>query len=340
MTQACLTASVALDYAMLTPLPLKTCRVCGEEKARALFFPKGAVCRACYAEEKRRIRQDSPPPPKDGTGTCSQCGETMPLAAFFPDRAVPGGYRKRCRECSRADRIALKRQARRRNGALPREELLRTQREAAESRKAVRRRVWEERQAHPLNQLRRLLFALFEARCAQQGRRPEAVEYKARWDRDPAFRERERQRQQRFKHANPHIAARWGERRKQQAAATSDGTLTHDVLRALFDEADLCPYCAVQMEAGDKTLDHREPLSLGGAHSVSNVLVCCRRCNIEKRDTPWAEWLGVVASRASLPPRVGVTRVPVEGEPCGVRQPRSSRIHTPSPGALSLSTRS
>jgi 5-methylcytosine-specific restriction endonuclease McrA len=45
------------------------------------------------------------------------------------------------------------------------------------------------------------------------------------------------------------------------------------------------------MKSQDKSLDHMEPLSLGGWHSIDNVMVCCLRCNVKKNAMPYAEWL-------------------------------------------------
>lgn len=62
----------------------------------------------------------------------------------------------------------------------------------------------------------------------------------------------------------------------------SDGTLTPSVVGRLFAEAKVCPYCNVEMSPRVKELDHVMPLSKGGKHSITNVVVCCRPCNRAK----------------------------------------------------------
>lgn len=215
----------------------------------------------------------------DGHVTCRTCGESRPVACFR--RTNRGGecLRSVCRRC-------IKRRHRRPRAAL---------REAARQAKQEAR----DRRRH-LIALRTLLRVFFAQRCADEGRSVDTVEYRARWDRDPLFRERERTRQKAYKHANPHVAAGWGDKRKRQVAQASDGTLTGKVVRRLFAEATLCPYCAVDMLNDEKTLDHMEPVSRGGAHSLTNVLVCCRACNIEKSDTPYDAWLVRVRQRAGV----------------------------------------
>lgn len=69
----------------------------------------------------------------------------------------------------------------------------------------------------------------------------------------------------------------------------NDGTLTQKTVLALFKQADKCPYCGIQLrdvakkwQPGSKSLDHITPLSRGGAHSLTNVIVCCYTCNTKK----------------------------------------------------------
>jgi 5-methylcytosine-specific restriction endonuclease McrA len=40
--------------------------------------------------------------------------------------------------------------------------------------------------------------------------------------------------------------------------------------------------CAYREEVGPLQVDHRTPLSRGGANSIDNILPACRRCNTEK----------------------------------------------------------
>jgi len=136
-------------------------------------------------------------------------------------------------------------------------------------------------QAGALLALRDTLRKLLVQRCESEGLLLDSVEYKAKYAADPAFRERERLRTS---------GKRWGNR----ADGRDDGTLTKEAVRRLFAKAKKCPYCWQPMKSQDKSLDHMEPLSLGGWHSLNNVLVCCRRCNSRKSDSPWIEWLGKI----------------------------------------------
>jgi 5-methylcytosine-specific restriction endonuclease McrA len=79
-------------------------------------------------------------------------------------------------------------------------------------------------------------------------------------------------------------------RRKMGRLLMSDGTLHGRAIQSLFATAKRCPYCQKQIDPKDKTLDHIIPVSRGGAHSILNVVVCCRRCNTAKGARTPLEW--------------------------------------------------
>ncbi|GHV34928.1 HNH endonuclease [Clostridia bacterium] len=40
-----------------------------------------------------------------------------------------------------------------------------------------------------------------------------------------------------------------------------------------------CAYCGYNIEIGEMAIDHVEPLALGGADEIANMLPACRSCN-------------------------------------------------------------
>lgn len=44
----------------------------------------------------------------------------------------------------------------------------------------------------------------------------------------------------------------------------------------------MCHWCGKLVPMGSRTVDHVVPIAKGGAHSVSNCVPCCRRCNCRK----------------------------------------------------------
>jgi len=64
----------------------------------------------------------------------------------------------------------------------------------------------------------------------------------------------------------------------------NDGTVTVAVL----NERNSCPYCNSPIDAFTCSVDHMDPLHLGGVHSASNVVACCLRCNHRKGHRPFS----------------------------------------------------
>lgn len=83
-----------------------------------------------------------------------------------------------------------------------------------------------------------------------------------------------------------HFARRAGRRvrraREHGQEVRSDGTVTGEALRALFERSERCYYCTRELPPWKRTMEHREPLSRGGLHTMSNVVVACVQCNSAK----------------------------------------------------------
>lgn len=80
------------------------------------------------------------------------------------------------------------------------------------------------------------------------------------------------------------------QRRQDRIVESDDGTLTPETMKEIFSTQTACVVCFEPMKWEEKTLDHVFPLSEGGAHSVTNAMVMCHRCNSKKRETLPKEW--------------------------------------------------
>lgn len=100
------------------------------------------------------------------------------------------------------------------------------------------------------------------------------------------------------RHSSKDARKHMSTRRAARIAMLDDGTLTSGVIEALLNNATSCPYCRVALTADSKSIDHLDPISRGGSHSISNVTVCCRACNTKKNSTSFLDWM------QSLPPDV------------------------------------
>jgi 5-methylcytosine-specific restriction endonuclease McrA len=81
--------------------------------------------------------------------------------------------------------------------------------------------------------------------------------------------------------------------RRGRERSQSDGTLTTDVVQAMFAAAELCAHCGCSLTfkrgrrtylPTDATLDHVVPLSKGGLHGISNVVIACAGCNFGRHN--------------------------------------------------------
>ena len=78
--------------------------------------------------------------------------------------------------------------------------------------------------------------------------------------------------------------------RRAEAYGQFQTDITPKWLKALWRRSRTCPICELAMLSGKdhkshprkKTLDHKKPLSRGGAHTKSNVWVICATCHEEK----------------------------------------------------------
>lgn len=69
------------------------------------------------------------------------------------------------------------------------------------------------------------------------------------------------------------------------------------VKRAL--DAERCPYCDLRLDVRNFSVDHKVPTSRFGGHSIVNLLVCCKDCNLAKGALDHVEWRQLMLAMAS-----------------------------------------
>ena len=90
-------------------------------------------------------------------------------------------------------------------------------------------------------------------------------------------------------------------RRVARQLKQSDGSVTQKECYRILNSRNDCLYCGAILDKENRSLDHLEPLSKGGLHSTANLVVCCRTCNIKKRDATFDSWVKrLPASRSKL----------------------------------------
>lgn len=77
-------------------------------------------------------------------------------------------------------------------------------------------------------------------------------------------------------------------RRALLRVAPGRGFTPSEWQEALTASLGLCAYCTDKVAL---TIEHIDPLNLGGSHDPDNIVPACKRCNSSKNDTPLLLWL-------------------------------------------------
>jgi 5-methylcytosine-specific restriction endonuclease McrA len=82
------------------------------------------------------------------------------------------------------------------------------------------------------------------------------------------------------------------DKRKRRAAYRDGDTISPEQYKALHDgQHGRCCYCGVEFDnEHPSTLEHKTPLSRGGAHETANWALACGPCNVKKGRRTVAEY--------------------------------------------------
>lgn len=109
-----------------------------------------------------------------------------------------------------------------------------------------------------------------------------AERFRWRYQNDPEFAQRERERAIVFRFTHPDLAVKGDPGNHWRLAAVrADGSVTEAVVRALL-QARSCYLCGVELTRANRSIDHRVAIILGGTHSADNLAPCCLPCNRKK----------------------------------------------------------
>lgn len=200
------------------------------------------------------------------TKLCITCGE----------RPRKSG-RRQCGHCAWRSEDPDKAQIRRREY---KRRLRRAQ--GAEPIEAIRERATKKRAEAEAKRAERRVANSLERKPWLQFPVDSAARYRCRYQNDPAFAQRERDRAIVFRFTNPDLAVKSDRGNHWQlAAASADGSVTKAVVRKLL-RTKRCYLCGIELTPANRSIDHRIALTLGGAHAAENLAACCLPCNREK----------------------------------------------------------
>lgn len=182
---------------------------------------------------------------------CTKCGQMLSVESFYKDARRPSGLSCWCRTCKRQGVSAYYREAR-------------------EIRLAYSRKWYEQNKERKLRQSKEWKTANREHYREQQNsyvdsRRADMNRKSREWARD-----------------NPDKmkVIRKAHNAKRRSASKSSLTTT-ELTDWLQSQKKVCYWCGVRC-ARNYEIDHYTPLSKGGRHETSNLVIACRPCNRRK----------------------------------------------------------
>ena len=97
---------------------------------------------------------------------------------------------------------------------------------------------------------------------------------------------------QRAKHKeNPWLLRERKYRRKLRETRQDDGTVVTGTYNKLLNDNKICLYCGETLTNRNSVIDHMDPLSKGGLHSITNLIPCCKTCNMAKAAKDFIEYI-------------------------------------------------
>ena len=70
--------------------------------------------------------------------------------------------------------------------------------------------------------------------------------------------------------------------RNRRRTAEKNGDVTTEQLKELYRNTKFCYWCNNKLIKNDTHLDHYQPISKGGLHTISNLVLSCSKCNLSK----------------------------------------------------------
>ena len=250
----------------------KRCTKCSVEKPLTEFHRRNSspcgyksACKACRMAEIQATDATWLSP--DTIKVCRKCNAEKPASAFDVNVKVSSGYFSTCQECRRARANAWKAENKDR---------IRAYEEANRDYLRELRKDWARRNPDRYQTIRKRHYEGHKEYYARKAR----AWYAANRDRSLA-------------RSHAYFRTESGKIRRRLAASKyralrKEGDATLEEINALMQRQTKCAYCKKKFTGKmPATIDHVIPLSKGGLHTISNLVLACRSCNSRKHNNDW-----------------------------------------------------
>ena len=216
---------------------------------------------------------------------CCKCHEIKPLSEFTRNAAAYDGLKQICKPCARLERI---------------DRLARVMKDPDRKRlhqlTSMRARASKEAKTTNATKDEWLTHLRSPRLKGLRNRIAEAIRQRERYASDKGYQQRMLERQRRRHLERPWVMLARKHRRDARLNGNhDDGTVTAESLRALWVTTASCLYCGLELNCWNRSIDHMHPLSKGGVHGLTNIVVVCGSCNELKRNKWFDEWLELLA---------------------------------------------
>ena len=287
---------------------MKRCSKCGEEKPLEMFSKGNGKdglqthCKACVSAynhankaailvQKREYRatlasrETVPTPDKK---QCTMCKSIKLATEFYLDRGTLDGLNSNCKTCRRAHEIATKDQIANRRRALGSKRRSRDLIEIPTERHCPRCKITKLHKEFCTDRRALCGLTVYCKSCLakyRESRRDEINEYsrKRRWENPGLYRETMKA----WRKEHPDKVTASGHRYKALKHGNGGNLTGKEIADLRIKQAGICAYC----KRGAKlTIDHVIPVTQGGLNDISNIVLCCRRCNSSKNNKTPEQW--------------------------------------------------
>lgn len=229
------------------------------------------------------------------TKICTKCKIEKSITEFNKKKDTKDGLKTHCRECCR---YANKQRYQDKT-----EEILSKNREYHNKNKEVisaQRKEYRENNTEKIKEEKRLFYQNNKEKISSQkkeryekNREVIIIERRKQYQSNiEEMRKRDRKRYQdnkelfiirsrRYRNTPKGKISKLNSEHKRRAIK-KDGDVSNKQLGTLYSSTKTCYWCNAKLMKGDIHLDHYTPLSKGGLHTISNLVLSCSKCNLKK----------------------------------------------------------